>query len=257
MPSDEQFPGWNWEDPEALASLMDDFTADLAHCETLEQIADKLPTTRAELVTYGITGIEFAAFRTAHPEGLGTDLVAVHTDERAAEPGSLYRVNEISYFTPLDIRNPLPFEDNAVDWVYAEHLIEHITLPVALGWLTEVNRILTPGGVLRLTTPDLQKYVAGYSDKNTFYEEHRTRLSDMQVGPPMPARKAFMFNQIFYLYGHRWLYDEPELRYALTKAGFTPATIQLTTFQEGTRQDVANLDMSFRTDETMYVEATA
>jgi hypothetical protein len=112
-------------------------------CETLEPIADKLPTTRVELATYGITGIEFAAFRTAHPEGLGTDLVGVHTDEAATEPGGLYRVTGTSYFTQLDIRAPLPLEDNAVDWIYAEHLIEHVIPPVELGWLTEVRRILT------------------------------------------------------------------------------------------------------------------
>ena len=37
---------------------MNDFTADLAHYESLQPVTDKLPTTRAELATYGITGIE-------------------------------------------------------------------------------------------------------------------------------------------------------------------------------------------------------
>jgi len=257
MTSDEPFPGWNWEDPDGLDAMMDDFTAGIAACDTVELVADKLPTTRAELAATGITGIEFAAFRTAHPNGLGTDIVPVHTEDMTAEPGGLYQVNGTSFFTQLDIRDPLPFEDDAVDWVYAEHLIEHVPLPVALGWLREVRRVLAPGGLLRLTTPDLRKYVEGYTDANPFFHEHRTRLADMQVGPPMPARRAFMFNQIFYLYGHRWLYDEAELRYVLAQAGFDGDAMRVVTLHQGSRPDVADLDMEFRADETIYVEVNA
>ncbi len=254
MTDDELFPGWNWEDPDGLDAMMDDFTAGIAACEAVVRVADKVPTTRAELVAVGITGIEFAAFRTAHPHGLGTDIVAVHSDDTASEPGGLYRVNDTSFFTQLDIRDPLPFADDAVDWVYAEHLIEHIPLPVAVGWLREVRRVLAPGGLLRLTTPDLRKYVDGYTDASGFFHEHRTRLADMRVGPPMPARRAFMFNQIFYLYGHRWLYDEAELRHVLAQSGFDGDAMRVVALHEGSRPDVAGLDVAFRDDETIYVE---
>jgi hypothetical protein len=70
----------------------------------------------------------------------------------------------------------------------------------------------------------------------------------------MPQRRAFMFNQIFYLYGHRWLYDLDELRYVLARAGFDPGAIRTCSFRTGAREDVAALDSVFRNDETMYVE---
>lgn len=257
MSTDALFPGWNWEDPDGLAARMDEFTATIARCDTLDMVADKLPTTRAELAGLGITGLEFAAFRTEHAEGLGTDIVGLRAPDSATEPGPLYRVDGRSLFTQLDVAEALPFEDGAVDWVYAEHLIEHVPLPVAVGWLTEVRRVLAPGGLLRLTTPDLRRYAEGYVRQDGFFARHRRRLRVMRVGPPMPDRPAFMFNQIFYLYGHRWIYDEAELRYVLARAGFDPSALRVTTFREGARPDVAELDTTMRSDETIYVEITA
>jgi predicted SAM-dependent methyltransferase len=205
-----------------------------------------------------VTGIEFASFRTAHPAGLATDLAVLRSTEEAAELGPVYRVDGASLFTRLDIGRPLPFEDGAVDWVYAEHLIEHVPLPTAIGWLAEVRRILAPGGVLRLTTPDLRAYVAGYleQDGRGFFAAHRRRLRMMRVGPPMPERRAFMMNQIFYLYGHRWIYDFDEIRYALGAAGFAAEAVVERRYREGARSDVADLDTSFRRDETLYAEAS-
>jgi hypothetical protein len=79
----------------------------------------------------------------------------------------------------------------------------------------------------------------------------------MGVGPPMPERKAFMFNQLFYLYGHRWIYDRDELRHVLSRAGFDQAAFRVCDFRQGERPDVAELDTTFRRDETIYVEVTA
>ena len=73
----------------------------------------------------------------------------------------------------------------------------------------------------------------------------------------MPDRRAFMFNQIFYLYGHRWLYDLEELRYVLARAGFEPGAVHSYPFRSGARPDVAALDSVLRNDETIYVEVTA
>ena len=53
------------------------------------------------------------------------------------------------------------------------------------------------------------------------------------VAPPMPARTAFMFNQLFYLYGHRWIYDLDELRTRCDEAGFAPATVRLCGYRGG------------------------
>ncbi len=198
MTMDPLFAYWDWEDPDALAATFEKLTADLARCETLDLIARRLPVTRQDFLDIGLTGIEFAAFKTRHPAGLGTDLVGLHTPTMTTEPGLLYRADGTSYFTQLDIAEKLPFGDGCVDWVYAEHLIEHVPPLVAISWLTEVRRILTPGGLLRITTPDLSKYAQGYVTGDSFFAKQRRRLRIMRFGPPMPERRAFMLNQIFY-----------------------------------------------------------
>jgi predicted SAM-dependent methyltransferase len=237
---------------------MERFAAGLAEVEKLEQVSAELPCTRAELAELGATGIEFAAFATRHPQGLGTDLVAVRgPDAIVTVPGRVYRVNGRSLFTQLDITEPLPFADDSVDWVYAEHLIEHVPLLDAINWLAEVHRILAPGGLVRITTPDLRVYAVSYlAEDGKFFARHRHRLAAMGIGPPMPERRAFMVNQIFYLYGHRWIYDHDELRYALTQAGFDPGSVTPREFRAGRRRDVAALDTTYRRDETIYTEAT-
>ncbi|MFI8455233.1 class I SAM-dependent methyltransferase [Kitasatospora sp. NPDC085464] len=255
-----RFPGWDWDDPDGLATRLDAFSAQVATCDTLEAHPGGLPHDHADFRELGLTGIEFAAFRTAHPQGLGTDLAALCTSpgggpQATAEPGTLYRVDGDRWFLRLDISEPLPFADASVDWVYAEHLIEHVTMPVAVGWLREARRVLRPGGVLRLTTPDLARYLVGYATGDGFLAKHRRRLTTLGFGPPMPARPAFLVNQIFRHYGHQWIYDLDELRHVLALAGFAPERIRPCAYRQGARPDVADLDTAFRTDETIYVEA--
>lgn len=51
---------------------------------------------------------------------------------------------------PID--GPLPLNDGAFDAVWASEVIEHVSDTAR--WLSEVRRVLVPGGRLLLTTPD-------------------------------------------------------------------------------------------------------
>jgi SAM-dependent methyltransferase len=53
-------------------------------------------------------------------------------------------------FAPLE--GPLPLADNAFDAVWASEVIEHVADTAR--WLSEVRRVLSPGGRLLLTTPN-------------------------------------------------------------------------------------------------------
>ncbi|MGI5243452.1 class I SAM-dependent methyltransferase [Dactylosporangium sp. CA-139066] len=258
--ADDALRPWNWEDPLELAATVDGFTEDLARVEKLSAEFPAAVLDRSHFDRLGLTGIEFAAFKTAHREGLGTDIVSLTAaDGSRTEAGQVYRVDDAAYFTEMDITGVLPVADDTVDWVYAEHLIEHVTLKAGIAWLTEVRRILRPGGLLRITTPDLRVYAEAYVSGNSFFGKHRRRVNRALLGvaPAMAERGAFMFNQLFYVYGHRWIFDEEELRYALTSAGFADDAIAVRSFREGARPDVADLDQVLRNDETIYIEATA
>ncbi|MFC0530802.1 class I SAM-dependent methyltransferase [Phytohabitans kaempferiae] len=247
---------WDWGRPEELSARMDAFLIDGAICDKLEEVGDP-PFDASFLRGLGLTGVEFAAWKSRHPAALASDVVPLRTADSTAAPGRVYRVDGEAYFAALDITTTLPFADGSVDWVYAEHLIEHVSLGAGIAWLAEVRRILAPGGLLRVTTPDLATYVEGYRAGEAFFARHRKRMRAAGLGPPMPARRAFMFNQMFYLYGHRWIYDLDELRHALEAAGFDPAAVRRCAFREGVRPDVADLDRVLRNDESLYVEVTA
>jgi SAM-dependent methyltransferase len=54
-------------------------------------------------------------------------------------------------FLLASIGGPLPLEDNAFDLVWSSEVIEHVADTAR--WLSELRRVLAPGGRLLLTTP--------------------------------------------------------------------------------------------------------
>lgn len=55
-----------------------------------------------------------------------------------------------------DLYNPLPFNDGEFDAVYHSDVLEHLNkrfVPIFIG---ECRRVLKPGGILRVATPDLE-----------------------------------------------------------------------------------------------------
>jgi ubiquinone/menaquinone biosynthesis C-methylase UbiE len=54
-------------------------------------------------------------------------------------------------FRLVAIDGPLPFEDNRFEVVWASEVIEHVADTAR--WLSEIRRVLAPGGRLLITTP--------------------------------------------------------------------------------------------------------
>jgi predicted SAM-dependent methyltransferase len=128
----------------------------------------------------------------------------------------------------------------------------------AIAWLTEVHRMLRPGGLVRITTPNLAIFVRAYTDPNDpFYEQHRQALARTRrfQGREVPDRRGWMVNDIFYGWRHRWIYDFEELKHALVAAGFDPATVVEREIGASAVAEVAALDLPGRALQTIYVEA--
>ena len=62
----------------------------------------------------------------------------------------------------VDLRQPLPYADAAVAFIFNEHFLEHITRDEGLTFLRECRRVLKPSGVFRVSTPDLRWLIAQY-----------------------------------------------------------------------------------------------
>jgi SAM-dependent methyltransferase len=64
-----------------------------------------------------------------------------------------------------DLRRGIPRGDASCDGVYHSNVIEHIRREDALTFLGECFRVLKPGGVLRIATPDLERICELYLEK--------------------------------------------------------------------------------------------
>jgi len=63
----------------------------------------------------------------------------------------------------LDIsRKVLPFPDNAFDAVNAYHVFEHLYLSEGKAFAREIFRVLKPGGIFRISVPDLERIAREY-----------------------------------------------------------------------------------------------
>jgi len=61
-----------------------------------------------------------------------------------------------------DLRRGLPLPDASCDVVYSSHAIEHLDRMGARRFMDECWRVLRPGGILRLVTPDLEGIAKAY-----------------------------------------------------------------------------------------------
>jgi len=226
----------------------------------VEELPAAAPYSREVFDQLGMRGINCGCGRFLRPDCLNVDQLEMADGAgNTPQPGRLARVlvdGETVYYMRHDLENAFPLPDAAFDWGYSEHFIEHISPEQAIDWLAEMRRVIKPGGLLRLTTPDLQKYIEGYLDPaGAFFALHKQRLeaSTGNKGSVAP-RRAWMVNQIFRYFGHQWIYDFDEIIHAAASAGFDRARIFREEFQSGLLENVAMLDFAERNDETLYVE---
>lgn len=65
-----------------------------------------------------------------------------------------------NYDQNVDIRQRLPMGDGDAKFIFCEHVIEHVPFSDGIRFLAECHRVLAPGGVLRLSFPDVTRLTA-------------------------------------------------------------------------------------------------
>lgn len=66
----------------------------------------------------------------------------------------------------LDVRKRFPYSDNTFHFVYTSHLLEHLLPAEAEFCVSEIYRVLKPGGIVRIAVPDLDQVIASYDPQN-------------------------------------------------------------------------------------------
>jgi predicted SAM-dependent methyltransferase len=215
----------------------------------------ELPLSRTALERLGVLGLQSGCGDAVRRHWLNSDYRSLQ-DGRGDRtvPGRVYRVEEDRYFIQHEVPERFPIEDETLDWCYSEHFIEHLTFEHGIAWLEEMRRLLRPGGFVRVSTPDLRKYLEGYLDPSgPFLTQHRGQVEG-EFGAENVERPAFMVNQTFYRWGHKWMYDFEELRDVAVASGFGAESVRQCGHRDSRAPEVGQLDMPWRENESIYVE---
>jgi hypothetical protein len=129
-----------------------------------------------------------------------------------------------------DIRKRLKFQDGCASRIHAEHVIEHVGLVHALGFMREALRVLEPGGTLRLVFPDVTRFVQwaspslqllaadGLREEAERYAAWLTKRHPHVDGKPRAALEMLLTG-----WGHQVPWTVPSAIACLLTAGFSVA----------------------------------
>jgi SAM-dependent methyltransferase len=144
----------------------------------------------------------------------------------------------------------IPCADGSVAAVYSSHMIEHLDRNEARAFLSEVRRVLQPGGVVRLAAPDLSRLIQDYvatGDADGF-------VAGTHMGLDRPGGlRGWLRWALAGPRHHLWMYDGNSLSRLLREAGFEEVAIM----PPGSTKiaEPSELDLHERASESVYVEA--
>ncbi len=128
----------------------------------------------------------------------------------------------------LDVFEALThIEDGSCEAVYSEHFFEHFTIDDGHQLITEWARVLRPGGVVRVVTPDLRREAElllrqTQPASDEVIEAHRLRWlgGRWRLRQGESLTRAMVLNACMRLDGHRFVYDYETLAQSLALGGF-------------------------------------
>lgn len=131
----------------------------------------------------------------------------------------------------LDAAHPFPFPNDSFDYVFSEHMLEHLDYEQGKRMLQECHRILKSGGVLRITMPTLDFLQHLMTDHSTPVHQKYAQWSLKQYAPRQyrdvvesgasEIPMSLVVNNFMRMWGHRMIYDFSLLRMLLAQCGFT------------------------------------
>jgi len=122
-----------------------------------------------------------------------------------------------------DLAGGLPFASGVARLMHTEDFIDQLTLENAAAFLSECHRILAPGGVLRVLTPDMRRLARLYLDD----PEQLNTLWKRFVGVPLLLDTAGeVFNLGMRFAGHTFLYDEETFKALAARCGFDARRVE-------------------------------
>lgn len=121
----------------------------------------------------------------------------------------------------VDATAGLPFDDATFDYVFSEHVIEHVTYAQGCGLLLQCFRVMKPGGRIRISTPDMRKIASLYSEPRTPQQKRYIETVFSRWHSDYNGEEVGIAVNNIFEFGHKFIYDRGTLSEAMVKAGFT------------------------------------
>jgi len=168
----------------------------------------------------------------------------------------------------LDAGEEFPLPSESFDYVFSEHLFEHLDVDQQINMLKESLRILKPGGIARIAMPSLeflfQLYSSSQKTENKNYVEWYVKTSPyLSSVKEKVADESFHYcyiiNNFFKAWGHKMIHNFDSLKALALQIGYSG--INKTEVGESDFQALKNIEKhgiiippSFNKQETMVLE---
>lgn len=141
-----------------------------------------------------------------------------------------------------DILDGLPLEDGCMDYVVSHHALPELGIYQQVDALRELGRVLAPGGVLRLSLPDLDRAIAAYLDGR----------SDHFLVWDWDTLAGNFISHVLWYNLTRTPFTVDFATEVLTKAGFTD--VRPVAYGQTTSRHPEIVDLDDRQGESFYLE---
>jgi len=131
----------------------------------------------------------------------------------------------------------LPFAAGVARLMHTEDFIDQLELDQAANFLRECHRVLAPGGVLRVLTPDMRQLAHLYLHDPARLEKLWKEFVRVPLALDTPGE---IFNIGMRFAGHTFLYDEETFQALASSCGFEARRVE---YQQSEQAELCGLDL--------------
>lgn len=122
---------------------------------------------------------------------------------------------ENSRIALIDVSKIIPIESSSFDYVYSEHVFEHLNFFEQLNYFRETYRILKPGGKMRIATPNFDFLIHLTNTENSDIEKRYLSWNMNRFLKPITQelgnkadKKIYVINNYFKDWGHQLIHNK-------------------------------------------------
>jgi predicted SAM-dependent methyltransferase len=130
----------------------------------------------------------------------------------------------------LDAGANFPIESDTFDFIYSEHLFEHLKVEEQLNMLEESFRILKKGGLMRIATPSLDFLFNLYANSNTLENKRYVNWAVENIPNLRIVNNSiidieehynYVINNFFKAWGHQMIHNYSSIEKLALQCGYS------------------------------------